>query len=153
MEIAENRSVVGTRAELRWIMDKEVFLHFLDLEVKRACRYQNFVCLLVIKLEECSKDCGEEDCELCHEIVGNLLKVEMRESDILASFGSNQLVVMLPYADKGAGNVAKSRLESSLNHYEFNKMGYEVKVQQVCFPMDGTCTKDLLRQVLAAATN
>jgi PleD family two-component response regulator len=153
MRIAENRSIMGTGAELGRIMDKELFLHFLDLEVKRACRYQNFLCLLVVKLEQCSKTNGEDDDGICREIVSNLLKMEMRESDILASFGSNQLVIMLPYADKGAGNVAKSRLESSLNHYEFKEMGYEVKVQQVCFPMDGTCTKDLIKRVLACEIN
>jgi hypothetical protein len=153
MGTAGNRSVVGTGAELDRIMDKELFLHFLDLEVKRACRYQNFLCLLVVKLEQSQKRNGEDDDEICREMVGNLLKVEMRESDILASFGSNQLVILLPYADKGAGNVAKARLENSLNHYEFKEMGYEVKVQQVCFPMDGTCTKDLLKRMFSAETN
>jgi diguanylate cyclase (GGDEF)-like protein len=153
MGTAENRSIMGTGMELNRIMNKELFLHFLDLEVKRACRYQNFLCLLMVKLEQCSKNNGEDDDEICREIVGNLLKAEMRESDILASFGSNQLVILLPYADKGAGNVAKSRLENSLNHYEFKEMGYEVKVQEICFPMDGTCTKDLVKRMLACETN
>jgi PleD family two-component response regulator len=153
MGTAGNRSVVGTGTELDRIMDKELFLHFLDLEVKRACRYQNFLCLLVVKLEQRSKSNGEDDDEICREIVGNLLKVEMRESDILASFGSNQLVILLPYADKAAGNVAKSRLENSLNHYEFKETGYEVKVRKVCFPTDGTSTKDLIERMLAQETN
>jgi len=153
MRIQESRAVLGTGTELGRIMDKELFLHFLDLEVKRACRYQNFLCLLVVKLQQSSKGNGEDDDEICREIVGNLLKVEMRESDIHASFGSNQLVILLPYADKGAGNVAKARLENSLNHYEFKEMGYEVNVQQVCFPMDGTCTKDLLVRMLTIETN
>ena len=153
MGTAGNRSVVGTGTELGRIMDKQLFLHFLDLEVKRACRYQNFLCLLVVKLEQHSRNNREGDDGICLEIVGNLLKVEMRESDILASFGSNQLVILLPYADKGAGNVAKVRLENSLNHFEFKEMGYEVKVQQVCFPMDGTCTNDLVKRVLSSLTN
>jgi GGDEF domain-containing protein len=152
MGTAENRSVLGTGTELDRIMDKDLFLHFLDLEVKRACRYQNFLCLLVVKLEQLPKKNGEADDGICREIVGNLLKVEMRESDILGSFGSNQLVILLPYADKGAGNVAKARLENNLNHFEFKEMGYEVRVQQVCFPMDGTCTKDLVKRVLSAMT-
>jgi PleD family two-component response regulator len=149
MGTAENRSIKGAGVELGRIMDKELFLHILDLEVKRACRYQNFLCLLVVKLEQSPKKNGEDDDEICREIVGNLLKVEMRESDILASFGSKQLVILLPYADKGAGNVAKSRLENSLNHYKFKEMGYEIKVHKVCFPMDGTSTKDLVERMLA----
>jgi GGDEF domain-containing protein len=96
---------------------------------------------------------GEDNDKICREIVGNLLKVEIRESDILAAFGSNQLVILLPYADKGAGNVAKSRLENSLNHYKFKEMGYEVKVHKICFPMDGTSTKDLVERMLTRGTS
>jgi diguanylate cyclase (GGDEF)-like protein len=152
METMENKSIIETGMEFGRIMNRQLFLHFLDLEVKRACRYQNFLCLLVIELEECLKKSAEDNGEICREIVGNLLKVEIRESDILASFGSKQLVILLPYADKGAGNVAKSRLENSLNHYKFKEMGYEIKVHKVCFPMDGTSTKDLVERMLARGT-
>jgi GGDEF domain-containing protein len=153
MRTAEIRSIMETGMEFGRIMDGQLFLHFLDFEVKRACRYQNFLCILVIKVEHCSKNNEEIDDEMCREIVGNLLKAEMRESDILASFGSNQLVILLPYADKASGNVAKSRLENSLNHYEFKETGYEVKVRKVCFPTDGTSTKDLIERMLAQETN
>jgi PleD family two-component response regulator len=134
-------------AGLARIMDKDAFLRFLDLEVKRAWRYQNFLCLLVIEIKQCSDDHGGCDPQICCEILSDLLRVEMRESDILAFLGLSQMAILLPYADKAAGDRAKVRLENTLKYYEFRKRGYEVEVRQICFPMDGTSIKDLMKRV------
>jgi PleD family two-component response regulator len=153
MGTSENRSIKGAGGELGRIMDKELFLHILDLEVKRAWRYQNFLCFLVLSIDQCSNENNGSNLQMCHEVLSDLLRVDMRESDILASFGLNQLVVLLPYADRSAGSKAKSRLENTLKYFEFRKRGYEVKVHEVCFPMDGTCTKDLIKRMFASETN
>ena len=45
-------------AEVKWgrILDKNLFLFLLDLEVKQARRYQNFLSILILKLNALSKD-------------------------------------------------------------------------------------------------
>ncbi len=136
-------------AELGRILNKDLFLYLLDLEVKRARRYQNFLCLLHIELSQLNGSDGN-DLRGFYLTLCNLLMEEMRETDLLGSLGENQLVVLLPYTDPLAGSHAKSRLENVLKYYNFRGKGYEVIVNQICFPMHGTDIIDLLKEALEA---
>jgi hypothetical protein len=49
-----------------------------------------------------------------------------------------------------AGGQAKSRFEDVLKYYDFESKGYEVKIHQVSFPMNGTNTNDLMEKVYRA---
>ena len=137
----------GTKLEFGRILKKDLFLYLLDLEVKRARRYQNFLCLLLLKFQRCSDHNGC-DSQTCFKTLSDLLKVEMRESDILGSLGGNKLVVLLPYADRSAGSNAKSRFEGTLKYYDFKSKGYKVMINQICFPINGTDTMDLIKKAL-----
>ena len=150
MENAEGRIQEGTRVELGRILNKDIFIYLLDLEVKRARRYQNFLCLLLLNLEQFSKDNDGKSFQTCHQTLSNLLMEEMRETDLLGSLNGNKLVVLLPYADKSAGSNAKSRFEHILKYYDFKNKGYEVTIDQISFPMNGTDTIDLIKKALGA---
>jgi PleD family two-component response regulator len=137
-------------AELKRILNRELFLYFLDLEVKQAQRYQNFFCIMILNLTQfCENDYGQS-LQTCYQKLTHLLTEELRESDILGSLGENKLAALLPYADPTAGSHAKSRFERSLKYYDFNHEGYKVKIDQVCFPMDGTNTADIVKRVMGA---
>ena len=71
----------------------------------------------------------------------------MRESDLLGSLGDDHLAVLLPYADPSVSRHVKSRLEGSLKHLGFKNDGYEVMIDQICFPKDAAVTKDLVSKV------
>lgn len=71
----------------------------------------------------------------------------MRGSDLLGSLGEDYLAVFLPYADLSVSGQVKSRLEDSLKYFGFKNDGYEVTIDQICFPKDGTVTKDLISKV------
>ncbi len=134
-------------AGLNRILNLEIFLYFLDLEVKRAQRYQNFFCILTLKLTQLSEHDNGQSLQTCYQKLTRFLTEELRESDILGSLEKNKLAVLLPSADPSAGNHVKFRFESSLKYYDFNHEGYEVKIDQICFPMDGTDTVDLVKKV------
>lgn len=140
-EIGEGMKIKGDR-----ILDQDLFLFFLDLEVKRARRYQNFLSLLLLRFHPHSKNGGWDD-QTCFETLSELLKMEMRESDILGSLDHHQLVILLPYADGKAGELAKKRVEDTLKYYDFKKKGFEVTIDPICFPVDGTDTMDLMRRL------
>jgi GGDEF domain-containing protein len=135
------------------VLNRDLFLFLLDLEVKRARRYQNFICLMLLKIKQFTKNDDGWDFPTCHEILSDLLSVEIRESDILGSLDGNKLIVLLPYADVKAGNHAKSRFEETLKYYNFKNKGFEVLIDQICFPVDGTNTMDLIRKSLGAETS
>ena len=137
----------GETNELIRILNKDLFLYLLDLEVKRARRYQNFLSLLMLNLKQLSEDDGKYS-QVCQQALGRLLSAELRETDLLGSLGENSLVVLLPYADPSAGGIARSRFEDILKYYDFRNKGYEVLVDQRCFPKNGTDVIDLIGEAL-----
>jgi GGDEF domain-containing protein len=136
--------------ELNRILNQQLFLYLLDMEVKRARRYQNFFCILTLKINRLSSGNSGTDFENCYQQLTKCVKEEFRESDILGSVGENSLVALLPYADRSAGCRAKFHFESCLKYYDFKKEGYEVMVDKICFPGDGTDTSDLVKKLLGS---
>ncbi len=138
------------KGEGEWgrILKRDLFLFLLDLEVKRARRYQNFLCILMLKLNRYF-DCNNGDgLETCRKLVAALLTDETRETDILGDLGKDKFVAILPYADSSAGNQAKSRFETLLKDYDLKKNGYEAMIQQICYPRNGTSTIALIKKAL-----
>ena len=148
MNYSADRSGKAEEGELNRILKQETFLYLLDLEVKRARRYQDFFCVLVLKLNRLPSHDNGKGQQTCYQTLTNLLTGELRESDILGSLGETGLAALLPYADSSAGNVAKSRFEGSLKYCDFESEGYEVMVDQICFPVDGTDIRDLMKKVV-----
>jgi len=146
MESREKRR--KEEAELKWdrILNKSVFLTLLDLEVKRARRYQNFLSILILKLNALSKD-DSGDLQTCYQMLADLLTEEIRESDIIGHLSKDVMGVLLPYADVSAGSEAKSRFEDTLKYCDFKCKGYEVKIDQVSFPIHGTSNTSLIEKV------
>jgi GGDEF domain-containing protein len=144
------KSVVGSGADR--VLPREVFLHFLDLEVKRSRRYQNFFSVLVLTLDELPNRENGTGLQACCQRLTRLLAEEMRDSDILGALGEKRLAVILPYADLMAGGNTRSRFESSLQFYDFGRDGFRVLIEQVCFPRDGTDTSGLVRKVAGLKT-
>ncbi len=125
------------------ILNRETFLEFLNLEVKRAQRYQNFFSIITLRiLGSIKKKPGKP--EGCYVNLLRWLKDEVRETDVLASMGENQIAVLLPYAGLPEGSCTLSRIQDSLKFFDFEKEGYTVKINQICFPEDGTETGDLI---------
>ena len=153
MKDFEDRNQEGTKAEFGRILNRDFFLYLLDLEVKRARRYQNFICLLLLNLRQLPKANNGRYFHICQQTLGKLLSREMRETDILGSLGKDKLVALLPYADASAGGHAKSRFEGTLKYYDFKKKGYEVTIDQICFPMNGTDTIDIIKKALGAESS
>jgi GGDEF domain-containing protein len=149
-------SEVGNPEEIKTqfgrILNKDLFLYLLDLEVKRARRYQNFLNLLLLNLRQLPRNDDGRYFQTCQQTLGNILSREMRETDILGSLGKDKLVALLPYADTSAGGHAKSRLEGTLMYYDFNDKGYEVTIDQISFPVNGADTIGLIKKALGTET-
>jgi GGDEF domain-containing protein len=144
------KSMIGDGVDR--ILPREVFLHILDLEVKRSRRYQNFFSVLVLELDELPDHDIEMEIQACLGKLTRLLAEEMRDSDILGALGEKRLAVILPYADLVAGGNTRSRFESSLQFYDFIRDGFRVVIDQVFFPRDGADTSDLVRKVAGSET-
>ena len=143
-----DRKPIEKEKELGRILNREAFLYFLDYEVKRALRYQNFLSVLLMRFVPFSRENDGEGLETCRRTLENIMIEEMRETDILGSLAENKLAALLPYADVNASDQAKVRFENTLKYYDFKNWGYEVMVQQFSFPKNGTNTVDVIRKAM-----
>jgi GGDEF domain-containing protein len=129
------------------IVNRESFLNMLDLEVKRARRYQNFFSILRLKLSPLPSFENRTDSKIFCKTLSELLAKDLRESDILCSLVDDQWAILIPYADLSDIGQLKLRLMGSLEYYDFKEKGFEVLTDLVCFPTDGTNTTDLIRKL------
>ena len=130
------------------ILNRDLFHFVLDIEVKRSRRYQNFLCLMLFKIKQFPQEGNRGGLQACYRKLGDLLMDETRESDIIGSLEVDRIVVLLPYADAKAGAHVKSRFEDALKYYDFKSKGIEIKIDQVCFPINGSDTMDLIQRAL-----
>jgi len=130
------------------ILNRDLFHFVLDIEVKRSRRYQNFLCLMLFKIRQLSEEGDRGGMQACYRKLGDLLMEETRESDVIGSLESDRLVVLLPYADMKAGAHVQSRFEEVLKYYDFKSKGIEIMINQVCFPVNGSDTTDLIQRAL-----
>jgi hypothetical protein len=107
---------------------------------------------MLLKIRQFLQEGGGGGLQACNRTLSDLLAEEIRESDMIGSFELNKLVVLLPYADEKAGACVKSRFEDTLKYYDFRSKGYEIVIDQVCFPVHGTDTMDLIRKTLGTET-
>ena len=129
------------------ILNRKLFLYLLNLEVKRAIRYQNFFSILKLKWCRLPGYENGKGLQTCYQNLNCLLIEELRESDILGSLEDDQLAILLPYADLSDCGPFRSRLEGLLKYYEFKEKGYEVMTDLICFPTDGTDPTNLIRKL------
>jgi len=131
------------------VLDRDLFFFLLDLEVKRSRRYQNFLCLMLLKIKPFSINDNGEKRDTYDQILRDILKEETRDSDIIGSLGKNRLAVLLPYADLKAGDHVKSRFENTLKYYELKDREFAIIFDQVCFPINGADTMDFIKRALS----
>ena len=148
MENVGDKFTMGAEGTFGRILNRDLFFFLLDLEVKRARRYQNFLCLMLIKIKQFSKEDNGGGLKACYQTLSDILMEEMRESDVIGSLELDKLVVLLPYADIKTGIHVQSRFEDALEYYDFKSKGFEIMIDQVCFPMHGTDTMDLIKRAL-----
>ena len=134
--------------EIGQIHSRESFLSLLDKEVKRARRYQNFFCILNLTLSELPNSNNGSGLQTCVQALIHFLGGELRKSDIIGFLAEHQLAVILPYIGVNSARHAQSRFKDGLKYYDFRKEGCEVKIDRICFPIDGLNTTDLIEKVM-----
>jgi GGDEF domain-containing protein len=129
------------------IMTRELFLGMLDLEVKRARRYQNFFSILKLKLSPLAGFENGYEFKTCCRALSEFLAETLRGSDVLTSLGDDEWAILIPYADFPEIGPLRLRLMGILEYYNFKKKGYEVITDLICFPRDGTTGAELFGKI------
>jgi hypothetical protein len=135
-------------SDIRRIKSRETFLYFLDLEVKRARRYQDFFSIILLKLIKSSRRMQEVATETHYQTLTKVLAEEIRETDVLGVMQEDKIAILLPYANEESAELAQSRFHNFLKPYDFKSKGCEIEFKRFCFPLDGVNTADILKKVI-----
>ena len=132
------------------VLNTESLLFLLNLETKRAQRYQNCLSLLSFTFGHLDPSPGKRP-SISFTTLACLLKGELRGTDVVAQGGGNRLLFMLPYADMVRARKVRERSENVLHDYGFGRKGFTIEIDEVCFPTHAKNVDDLLRMTGIAA--
>ncbi|RMD97456.1 MAG: diguanylate cyclase [Deltaproteobacteria bacterium] len=151
--LQENRKMSDSQRAHR-VLDPQVFDYFLDLEVDRARRYQNYVSLLSLKIEpeEGNGRLEEKD----FEALVHLLREELREVDVIGRNEDGSISVILLHADLQSTEQVVARIYERLSEYTLDVEGEKktIAVGGACCPTqasDINALKDHARRMLQKA--
>jgi len=131
---------------IRRVNTKETFIYLLDLEIKRSRRYQEFLCIIEVKLIRSVRVPQGVAIEQCFKKLKDALAKETRATDVVGVLEENTIGILLPYADPESSALAESRFKGFLQPYDFEGRGCEVQMKRLCYPSDGTNTMDLIEK-------
>lgn len=148
--MGKRQTVNDRHGDQRRILNRDVFFRLLDLEVKRARRYQNFFSLLIMRLKGLTDRMESGALQDCYQKLCGLLSSDLRANDILGALDHDMVVALLPYADVMAADSVKSRFEGNFKYFSFYDEGFEIEMKRFCFPVDGADTGDLIQRLIGA---
>jgi len=124
------------------ICRREDFFRFLDLEIKRARRYQNFFSVVRFEL----RNDGTKGTTSLKPLI-TLLREEIRETDVIGQTWDNEVMIILPHCDFSGAGVVNLRLNSLIRDFHFGDDGFKMKSGLVCFPVEGTDMAEILNKL------
>jgi PAS domain S-box-containing protein len=126
------------------VLNRESLLFLLNMETKRAQRYQNHLSLLSLTFGHLDHSL-RENTNISLKTLATLLKSELRDTDIVGQGGGNRLLFMLPYANMARAHKVRERSEKILHYYGFGRKGFPIEIDEMCFPTHAKNVDDLLR--------
>jgi len=136
----------------RWTqpLDRNLIEYLLELEVRKATRYLYYFSVLVIRLDGMpdGKEAAED--ESVHRTLGNLLRDEIRTTDLLGKRLDNSFFIILYYTDlENAVNVGQ-RIRERVEHYTFESLPGKdhrtISIGVSCFPTNANDVSGLIQK-------
>ncbi|MGB1701146.1 MAG: hypothetical protein ACPHRO_14405, partial [Nannocystaceae bacterium] len=100
---------------------KEYLYHRISSEVTRARRYERSLSVLAIR-------CGDHNSESAHLSIAGKLRALLRRPDVVANFGENYWIALLPEAEVSDINNLMKRLRDELSEFgpcAFGRVGLD----------------------------
>ena len=139
--------------EETWVLRKQLFDFLFDLEVKKAIRYQYFVTLLFLEMDQGDGEGAIEAPQPPRDdllrVVAELLRDELRSTDVIGRQADDRFSILLHHADDANTVRIGERLRRRVADYVFAQ-GLEgrrtVSIGGACFPTNGNYADDLLSE-------
>lgn len=105
---------------LTGVNNRHYFYEEFRLEIERVKRYGNSICLLMLDVDNLKIINDRHghltgDKVLC--VISDILKTSIRESDILARFGGDEFIILMPMANKVEATELSNRIHKSIEQW------------------------------------
>lgn len=139
--------------ELTGLYSQRYFVECLNDEMVRAARYNRPFSLLVLGLDyfkQYNAINGVDAGDTVLKRMAVILKEEVRNTDIVARYGADQFVVVVPETDKEGAVILAERLRKEVEHYPFHYKESQpggnltISIGLSYFPTDASNPEDLI---------
>jgi diguanylate cyclase (GGDEF)-like protein len=118
--LSEELQEAVVRDPLTGIHNRRHFLRCLEAEVERACRYGHPTTVVMIDVDrfgELNRRCGHAAGDQVLRGVAELIRTSIRRVDLLARYGNDELVLLLPHSGAEEARIALARLRSKIEQH------------------------------------
>jgi diguanylate cyclase (GGDEF)-like protein len=133
---------------------RRYFMVKFQEELLRAQRYEKNLTLIMADLDRfkyINDTYGHSTGDRVLRIVGKFLKQNIRDVDIIARFGGEEFVILLPEADKNEARTVSERLRRNLVNLEMDDCpSLTISLGIAAYPEDGTDIEGLIIRADAA---
>jgi len=152
-QLYERTRELTTRDDLTGLFNRRHFFDHLEKEVQRARRYQRVFSLLMLDLDDFkhyNDTHGHLKGDEALKEVARLLQAATRRADLVARFGGEEFVVLLPETNTLKATVAAEKIRAAMEVYPFDGRSTQpdgkltVTIGVATFPEDSKDTVELM---------
>lgn len=143
--------------ELTGLPNMRAFRSLHEREMQRYGRYGHAFALMMIDtdgLKEVNDRYGHEAGNRLIIMVANTIRERMRNADILARYGGDEFILLLPETSSGQVLEVAERIRTAVEHCSFDEQGARVSttvsIGIACCPDDAINTQELIDKADAA---
>jgi diguanylate cyclase (GGDEF)-like protein len=122
-QLYQRTKELSSRDELTGLFNRRYFFENLETEVQRARRYRRAFTILMLDLDQFkhyNDTHGHLFGDQVLKQVGEILLGNTRRADVVARFGGEEFVIMLPEIDKQAGALVAEKIRVKIAQYPFH---------------------------------
>ncbi|RMD92858.1 MAG: GGDEF domain-containing protein [Calditrichaeota bacterium] len=139
--------------ELTKIFNRRYFNQRFEREMQRAIRYNRPLCIIMADIDHfksLNDTYGHFYGDEILKTVASILETNLRKADILARFGGEEFVIILPEIDKSHGYTVAEKLRQAIESHPFEKGSPQndnritISLGLAAYPQDALMGEELL---------
>ncbi len=138
------------------VMDEDIvffnFSEMLSRELKSAGRGRYTMSIMMVSVvgREGGALSRNETAQEVMKITNKVIKLKLRENDTVFGYGPNNLMILLPFADKDGAQTVENKIRNAFEDHSMIRQkssGLRLSVSSVTFPDDGKIKEKLLEKL------
>ena len=116
---------------LTGINNRHYFNEMLQCETERMKRYNHSICMIMIDVDDfkiVNDTYGHLTGDKVLRTIADILRSSVRGADILARFGGDEFVILMPVADENAGRIVADRIQRLIQEWNSKKLIKDLQI-------------------------